>query len=219
MSVASLLSSTAKTQACLLVPKLSTTERLATSTIAGELVFDTDLNTLFLYDGTLWEQIQSSGSGGSLIPSTLWYLPSAENNPATTIFAIGSAVPLTKRYSTFSGTDVTQSGGVFTLPSDGVYRIFVSALMNSPLVRPTTGTLQTQLVNGANTVVYAEQYAATANASLPDFFTLNCEFTGQFTAGNTFQVLLNNGTNAIFSTEGTLAPATYRTCISIQKIS
>lgn len=218
MSVAKLLSSTSNNSACLTVPKLSTVDRDAIQTPTNGLtIYNTNTNSLNYYNGTVWKDITGT-SGGTGI--TTWYLGAAENFPALAVFPIGSASAnnFIKSFSTFSGADVTCSSGLFTLPSDGVYRINITVLFTRT-TPPTTGDLTVSMLNNSG-VYFTSQYTPFQITNTPPNFNFNFGFVGVFSGANkNFQFICHNSSNGAFTVEGAVLPNDqFQTCVSIQKI-
>ena len=90
--------------------KLSTVDRLALTPPDGLIVYDEDLNKLFVYDGTLWVDATAAAGGG--VTSVTGTTPIASSGGATPAISISAAT--TGAAGSMSAADKTKLDGIAT---------------------------------------------------------------------------------------------------------
>ena len=111
--------------ASLYPPRLTTVAREALSPSEGAVVYDTDLDGLYVYDGTAWKQVTPDPTTPFDPNSLLIKLTTLTNfTTSSTDFSTG--------WTVISNTaDISFSGGVITPNTAGTYRIYLSALVSN----------------------------------------------------------------------------------------
>ena len=121
----------------MLTPRMSSAQRSAiTSPAKGLLVFDTDLNTFWFYNGSAWEQMIAGGSGGGLV---LPYNGSITNTgPAFRVSNSGTGAAIEAASTSTSplsyGISVRANGGVgLSAISESGMGLFASSITGTAL--------------------------------------------------------------------------------------
>ena len=106
-------------------PVLTTAARTALSVTEGAIVYDSDLDGLYVYDGSAWQSV-SPAPAPSIDPNSLLIQLTTLTNFTTssTDFSTGWTV-------IYNSADISFSGGVITPNTAGTYRIYLSALVTN----------------------------------------------------------------------------------------